>query len=170
MIINSITTAGVAASVWANAARTLTADPATDAGAATLVWTHAARSITVDPATDAGAATLVWARATRTLTSLGAGTQTLVTSIHQSLAAGATADLRPAANKFRDIALILESVASASLTNGLYDGTTFRAGTNSGLGVGILTIVKGSSTFGPAVTNPSGNSSFYDFSGVDWNQ
>lgn len=49
MFINTITGTGVATSVWANTARTLTADPATDAGAAALVWARATRTLTADP-------------------------------------------------------------------------------------------------------------------------
>lgn len=154
------TDAGAATLVWTHAARTLTADPATDAGAATLVWTHAARSLTVDPATDAGAATLVWARATRQLTSLAANYTGIGTT--NSLANGSVLDLRPAAGKFRHVSALWVNNPASTLM-GFYDGTTF-TGVAVTTGFGEMC---GYNTYGPALKNSNGSSQSYAYAGFD---
>jgi hypothetical protein len=139
MFVISLSPANVAGATWANATRTLTADPATDAGSATLNWTHATRTITADPATDAGAATLVWTHTGRTLSQLlnlfsGAN------AINQSLANGTVLDLRPAASKVRFV-FAVGQLSGAQWRTGVYDGTNFgdnngTDSTNFGFGVG----------------------------------
>lgn len=89
MTINSITGGDIAASVWAAAARSLTVDPATDAGAAALVWGHAARTLTADP------------------------TISTYINLSSSIGAGATADMRAAANKRRFITVYPLTAANA---------------------------------------------------------
>jgi len=87
-------------------------------GIASSVWTNATRSLTTDPATDAGAATLVWARATRTLTGIGG---TLIQTALTSVAATTTVDLRPAAGVIRRVACATDA---AGVGVSMYDGTT----------------------------------------------
>jgi len=96
MNINTLTSSGVATSVWTNATRSLTADPATDAGAAALIWGHGTRTLTGDSVT-------FTTFQTRT-----------------SLANGGTLDLRPAAGKTRWVSV---GCGAASVCPVIYDGT-----------------------------------------------
>lgn len=109
MFINNPSASSIAGSVWSQAVRTLTADPATDAGAAALVWAHAARTIT-------------------SLVNVIASSHT-----NASLGAGATLDLRPPAGQ---VAWAAANSAAATAV-GMYDGTTLLStnpNMNDGLG------------------------------------
>ena len=144
MRINYPTAASEAAAVWANAVRTLTADPATDAGAAALIWAHAARALTVDPATDAGAAALIWAHAARALTAdpaTDAGAAALVwghaartltqdnansvpSTGRPSIASGSILSLQQGgATYFGNYSL--STATTGAMVPGLYDGANF---------------------------------------------
>lgn len=185
MIINSFSTAGVSASVWSNAARTLTADPATDAGAAALVWARAVRSLTVDPATDAGAAALVWARAARTLTAdpaTDAGAGTIVWTTHASrklsgaaglfsrttvaqtsLANGASVDLRPGANVTR--CGTISCTAITNFTIQYWDGTNVLTLNANG---GGFTFEGANSSVGIRIINSTGVAQNYMYTFMDY--
>lgn len=140
MIINSFSPGSIATSVWAQAARTLTADPATDAGAATLVWTHA----------------------TRTVTSLAAA-YTNISAAAASLGAGLVLDNRPAAGKFRENNF---QSGSASMVVGTYNGTTFNQyATNTAQN--FPTMMPSTPTVCTTIKNSSAGSLTYDLAGWD---
>jgi len=168
MIIGGINQASIANAVWTNASRALLTDPATDAGAATLVWAHAARALTADPATDAGAATLVWAHSGRGITSIqAAGIAVAVKAA--SLANATTVDLRPAASRFRDMCIFVQNGAGITIAMALYDGTTFNShGVSGGTSELAPFVMKGWSTYGPALNNTGTTSGTYSMAGVDW--
>jgi hypothetical protein len=98
MFVVSLSAGLIAGSVWANAGRTLTADPATDAGAATLVWTHASRQPT-----------------SLTLAIGGGGAQS------SAVGTGVVLDLRPAAGASREVM----AQADGNFSFGVYNGATF---------------------------------------------
>lgn len=89
------------AAMWSNAARTLTADPATDPGAATLVWGHAGRSLTT--------------LANVFLTS----SQGLAT-----VATLSTFTFAPSANSMVLADIGIDNLAATTATVHMYDGTT----------------------------------------------
>lgn len=139
MYINSFSAAGIASSVWNQAARTLTADPATDAGAAALVWGHAARQITSLAPAFAGIGAL------------------------SVVANNVVLDLRPAASHFR--MFVLSPITSLTIQFGVYDGTTF-TGTASGASFDYL-VGSGHSALCTAIKNVSGANDTMAWSGFD---
>lgn len=119
MNISNPSAGSIAASVWSQTPRTLTADPATDAGAASLVWNHPPRTLTSDPATDAGAAALVWNYASRLLTQVAL--QWIDKGNVYPLAASAIADWRAPGGMWPGYVSISETTNDALTKWGLID-------------------------------------------------
>jgi len=138
MNINTLTSSGVATSVWNNATRSLTADPATDAGSAALVWGHATRTLSADSVTFS-------TFQTRT-----------------SLANAATLDLRPAAGKTRWISV---GCGFASVCPVIYDGTNLD-GQLSATSATIFSGF-GNNTIGIAMRNANGATQSVSYCGMD---
>lgn len=135
------------------------------------VWTAAARTLTADPATSAGLATLVWSHTPRSLTGTGGTLITAANAINQTLAAGATVDLRPAATSFRFCMFGVVGGVSTSWSIGQYDGVTFRPETAiASLGALLELGIIGNGTFGFAVQNTGIITGNYNMSGFDWSQ
>lgn len=144
MQIQSITTGGVSASVWA----------------------AATRSLTVDPATDAGAATLVWARATRKLTAFGAASDQ--SAANSSLAASTSIDFRPSAGKIRLWTVTGTAGAAGTLVIAQYDGTTAKTILSIAAGTTGSASGYGSPTTGLRLTNnDAANPATYQLAAMD---
>jgi len=141
MIVVSFSPSAVAATVWAQASRSLTADPATDAGCATLVWNHATKPVT----SIAAAYTEVTGR--------------------PSVGAGAKVDLRPSAGKFRFLSAG-GNLGGGANALGLYDGTNFD-GPAGAWGTPGAQQQNGGSTRGPALSNPTGGALTSAYGGWD---
>jgi len=136
------------------------------ANIATTVWANATRSLTADPATDAGAATLVWARATRQLTSV-ASVQILFSQFSGVLAASTTFDARPGAGTSRMYSMAATGGAG-TIVLGFYDGATFHA-TVIGASANLPGLICGINAAGVCFRNTDGaNSSNYNYCGWDW--
>lgn len=72
--------------------------------------------------TTASVAASVWSTAVKAITSIVAA-YTAVNTFNSSIGAGAVADIRPGAGKFRECNIATDNGTSA--TFGTYDGTTF---------------------------------------------
>lgn len=149
MQLNSLSTVGIATQVWAQATRTLTADPATDAGAATLVWGHA----------------------TRQLTSLSTGVLALVHNTGVTIPASSVIDMRPVAGHGRIVSVSVQAGAAGTTVIGVYDGTTVRqmySVASAQISGGMVT---GDSTMGPgAKNNDAANAATAYIGGYEWLQ
>jgi hypothetical protein len=141
MNINSLTGAGIATSVWAQAVRSLTVDPATDAVAATVVWTHAGRTLTSSAIT---------------FTAFGASS---------SVATATLVDFRPSSNHFRFISVNFVT-GTTNIEYGMYDGATFNS-PGPGTATGDINTAVGNSAQGPAIKQGSGSSKNYVYGGFD---
>jgi len=142
MNFSGLSAGSIAGSVWTNATRSLTADPATDAGAATLNWTHAARSLT-------------------TL----ANTKTVVNARGSSIANNAILDLRPAAGNYRSVYITHVNNPANGDEIGFYDGTNFDGSSTAMAAWGVFGI--GTPTSGMSYKNTTGAASSVSYSGWD---
>lgn len=110
----------------------------------------------------------VWSAGTRTLSTLMNGGVTGFSG-SGNIAAGATLDLRPAANRIRTIWFITPVTAPGDfLSCGLYTGTVFTLGIDIGNGGAGQQTMMGSSSMGPAVESHGAVSIAYAVSGWEF--
>jgi hypothetical protein len=151
MIINSLSTAGIASSVWSQAARTLTNQ--------TGVWNDTTRNLT-NPSG-------VFNDASRSLTNVGAW---VAASIQNgSIAASSTASLQPAAGHLLVINLGVHAAAAGSVDMYVGDGTNICiiATAATGTQVGLGQVIAGNAASINARNNDAANTAHYCYAGYN---